>query len=108
MKWNESTYGLIERRVRNIRMHPPLWDGVCAISAHAVERALHRTGPALHDMGVDHGGVYIFMPEEFLDCADVISVLKQMCCKAVPEGVAMGGLCYSNKNYRLLHRPLYR
>ncbi|MGD0821499.1 MAG: hypothetical protein ABSA71_12240 [Desulfomonilia bacterium] len=30
-------------------------DGVCALSAHAVERALHRTGAPLHDVGVDHG-----------------------------------------------------
>jgi hypothetical protein len=52
MKWNDSSYACIERRARNIHMYPPLWDGVCAISAHAVERALHGTCPALHDMGV--------------------------------------------------------
>jgi hypothetical protein len=37
MKWNDCTYGCIARRVRNVLRYPPLGDGVCPISAHAVE-----------------------------------------------------------------------
>jgi hypothetical protein len=33
-------------------------------------------GPALHGMGVDHGGPDIAVPQQFLDSANVIVGLK--------------------------------
>jgi hypothetical protein len=38
-------------------------------------------------MGIDHGGFDIFMPQEFLDCADIIAILKEMGGKAMAKGV---------------------
>ena len=40
-------------------------------------------GAVLKDVGVDHGGFDIFVAEEYLDGADVVSVLEQV------GGVAM-------------------
>jgi hypothetical protein len=38
-----------------------------------IQRAAHRPAAALEDVGVDHGGADVFMPEEFLDSADIIA-----------------------------------
>jgi hypothetical protein len=32
----------------------------------------------LEDVGVDHGGFYVFVSEEFLNGADVVAILKEM------------------------------
>ena len=40
-------------------------------------------------MGIDHGGFYVLVPEEFLNGAYVVARLKKMGGKAVAEG--MGG-----------------
>jgi len=42
-----------------------------------------HTAPVQH-MGIDHGGSYVLVPEELLDCSNVIAVLKQVCCEGVP------------------------
>ncbi len=39
-------------------------------------------------MGIDHRRFDITMAEEFLDSADVVAHLKQMCAKGMPEGMA--------------------
>ena len=46
-------------------------------------------------MGINHGGFDVFMSEQFLDGADVISVLKQMSGKGVSEGVGSDTFVYS-------------
>ena len=43
-------------------------------------------------MGVDHGGVYISVPHQLLDRADVLSTLQQMGSEGVTEGMRRGGL----------------
>lgn len=45
-------------------------------------------GTFLHDMGVDHGGADILVPEQLLNGADVVTVFKQVGGKAVAKGVA--------------------
>jgi hypothetical protein len=32
---------------------------------------------AFHSMGIDHGRFHVFVAQEFLDCADVMSPLKK-------------------------------
>ena len=88
MKWNDSSYECIERRARIIHAYPPLWDGVCAISAHAVERALQLPDVPGHDMGIYLRGLNIGMAEQFLQHPDVYPVFQHMRGKAVPQGVA--------------------
>ena len=43
-------------------------------------------------MGVNHRRGDVFVSEQFLHRADVVSALQQMGGKTVPEGVAAGGL----------------
>ena len=33
---------------------------------------------AVEDVGVDHGGFYIFVPKEFLDSTNVVSVFQEL------------------------------
>ena len=42
-------------------------------------------------MGVDHGGVYISVPHQLLDGADVLATLQQMGSEGVTEGMRSGG-----------------
>lgn len=43
---------------------------------------------AVHDMGVDLGGLHVGMAEEILEDADIDTVLQKMGGKTVAEGVA--------------------
>jgi hypothetical protein len=52
-------------------VYPPLWDGVCVISAHAVERALQLPDVTGYDMVIDIGGLDISMTEVFLNTRKV-------------------------------------
>jgi hypothetical protein len=38
-----------------------------------IQRAAHRPAAAFQDVGVDHGGAYILVAQEFLHRADVIA-----------------------------------
>ena len=46
-------------------------------------------------MGVDHGGFYVAVAQEFLDGADVVAAFKKMGGEAVAEGVAAGAFGHS-------------
>ena len=42
--------------------------------------------PALvQHMGVDHRGIYILVIHEFLNCSNIVAILKQVRGKGVPE-----------------------
>jgi len=41
----------------------------------------------LKDVGVDHGGLYILVSEEFLDGSYNVAVLEKVGCEGVAEGV---------------------
>ena len=43
-----------------------------------IQRRFDGKSAALENMSVDHGGFYIFVPEEFLDSANVVSVLQKV------------------------------
>jgi hypothetical protein len=43
-------------------------------------------------VGVDHGGFDVFVSEQFLDGADVITVLEEVGSEGVAEGVATDAL----------------
>ena len=46
------------------------------------------------------------MPEQLLDCADVVPSLEQMGCKAVPERMAGGWTRNAGRAGRVLHPSL--
>jgi len=41
-------------------------------------------------MSIDHRGFDVFMPEEFLDRADIIAAFYKMCRERMPESMASG------------------
>ena len=51
-------------------------------------------GAFVKNMGVDHGGFDIFVAEQFLNSADVVTCFKQMGGKGVPKGVRRDALIY--------------
>ena len=53
----------------------------------AVCRAADPSTTAAQDVGVDHGGADVAVPEELLDRPDVIAVLEQMRSERVPQTV---------------------
>lgn len=61
-------------------------------SSGGVERAADAERPGLEDMGIDHGGADIVVPEEFLDGPDIGAGLEEVGGETVPEGMATGGL----------------
>jgi hypothetical protein len=46
---------------------------------------------AIQDMGIDHRGTDISMPQELLSGRDVVSIFQQMCGEGVPKCMAGGG-----------------
>lgn len=58
----------------------------------SVNRALHGQGPPAHDRGIDHGGLHILVPEQFLNRADIVAGLQQVGGEAVAEGMTAGML----------------
>ena len=53
-------------------------------------------------VGVDHGRLDVFVTEEFLNSADVVSGHQEVRRKRVSEGVAAGFLCESRISCGLL------
>ena len=46
-------------------------------------------------MGVNHRRRDIFVSEQFLNCPDVVTGLKQMCSKTVAKSMAAGGFVHT-------------
>ncbi len=60
----------------------------------SVERAAHTPAATVENVGVDHGGAHVPMSQEFLDRADVLPALQQMCGERVSQGVRAGRFCH--------------
>src|SRR5712671_149913 len=75
------------------------WQGVLAcfpLSAHCdtyrsvrllVEWAANGFRATIQDMGIDHGGLHVLMPEQFLHGPNIVSGFQQMRRKRVAEGM---------------------
>jgi hypothetical protein len=61
----------------------------------------------LQDVGVNHRGLDVGVPEELLDGADVIAVLEEVCGERVPQGVAAGVFLYACGADRECNGALY-
>src|ERR1700726_1391297 len=44
----------------------------------SIQRTSHTQPRLIQDVGIDHGGRYVLVPEKFLNGANIIAVLKQM------------------------------
>ena len=58
-------------------------------------------------MGVDHGGADVFVPQQFLDGADVVAIFEQMGGEAVAEGMAGDALVEPGQASGFLDRFLH-
>ena len=72
--------------------------------SETIEGAFQAADVTGHDMGVDLGGLYIRVAEQFLKDADIYPVFQHMRGKTVAQRVATNPLVDSG----LLHSPLYR
>jgi hypothetical protein len=61
-------------------------------SFRLVKRAADVEHRSIADVGVNHCRGNVLVSEQLLHRADVVAALQQVCGKAVPEGVAAGGL----------------
>jgi hypothetical protein len=64
-----------------------------------VQRTAHRPAALFQDMRIDHGRAHVLVDQQFLDGADIISVLQQVGGKAVPEGMAADRLVNAGNLY---------
>jgi hypothetical protein len=61
---------------------------ILLILSKRICRTAHTGRPAVEGMGVNHRRLHVFMPEEFLDRANVISILQKMRGKGMAQGMA--------------------
>ena len=69
--------------------------GVSHYSAR-IERTADPSPTALQHVRVDHSRTDVLVPQEFLHCPNIVTVLQQGRCKAVPErmtATALGNAC---------------
>ena len=52
-----------------------------------IKRAADGFRAFVEHMSVDHGGLYIFVPKQFLDGADIVAILEQVSGERVSEGM---------------------
>jgi len=56
-----------------------------AFALYPFERAAHPALIPHGHMSINHRCLYIRMPQQFLDCSDIVAVFKKMCRKAVSQ-----------------------
>src|SRR5215469_8814321 len=56
-------------------------------ASHSVRRATNSSAASIQNVGVNHSGVYIPVPQQLLNSSDVISVLQQVRRERMPQGV---------------------
>ena len=66
----------------------------CRLASSTIQRGAHGQSAALENVGIDHGGLYILMAEQFLDGADIVTALQKVGGEGVPKGrLRAGGRC---------------
>lgn len=70
-------------------------------AARPVQRAAHGQAAAVEDVGIDHCRLHVLVAEQFLDRADVVTVLQEVGGEAVAKGMAVDALGQAG----LLGRP---
>ena len=55
----------------------------------------------LQNMSIDHGGLDIFVAEQFLHGADVIAILEQLSGKTMAKGMRGDNLCQIHRFHSL-------
>jgi hypothetical protein len=71
-----------------------------------IQRAPHTVAAPVQDMGIDHGCSNVLMPEQFLNCTNVIAALQQMRGEAVAQSVRRDALLDTGVQRRLPYGTL--
>src|SRR5262245_65259749 len=53
-----------------------------------LEWAAHGFRTTIQDVGIDHGGLHILVPEQFLHGPNIVAGFQQLRGEAVPEGIS--------------------
>ena len=54
----------------------------------SIQRAADSLATFVQYMRIDHGRTHILVPQQLLNCPDIIAALQQMCGKRMTESVA--------------------
>ena len=57
------------------------------MGSSVIEGAFDGQAAAVEDMGIDHGGFDVLVPEQLLDCSNIIAGLEEMCGEGVTQGM---------------------
>jgi hypothetical protein len=63
-------------------------------------------GVPIEDMGVDHGGGHILVPQQLLHGPDIVAIFKEVSSEGMPEGMTRSRLGNTRPTDGLLHDPL--
>ena len=69
-------------RAQSPRRHGGDCPAGCALR---IERAAHPLSATLKHMGIDHRRADIFVPQQFLHGADIVTIFQEVCRKAVAQ-----------------------
>lgn len=72
----------------------------------SIQWTAHASATTIQHVSVNHGRPHIFVSEQFLDCANVISVFQQMSGETVTEGVVTRRFVDADCSHRIFHRLL--
>jgi hypothetical protein len=106
---NENRMFAAARAERRRLLRAPAVTGPAAPRSspkHPIGGATDRRRAAVQDVRVDHGGAQVTVSEQFLDRANVVTVLEEMRREGVPEGVTRGSLGQARLEDGFLDRPL--
>ncbi len=53
-------------------------------------RTLDSLTAPVEDMGVNHGGLHVLVPQEFLHCPEVVAAFHELRGKRMSKGMACG------------------
>lgn len=78
----------------------------CGACGRSIKRAADCVGAAVQHMGVNLGGLDIFVAEQFLHCADVVARLEEVGGKAVAQRVGRDRFVQAGLARSSAHRAL--
>ena len=67
------------------------YTSILLCSGGLVEGTADAVAAAFQDMGVDHGGLNVFMSQQFLHSTDIVAIFQQMGGKAVTQSMGAAG-----------------
>jgi hypothetical protein len=68
----------------------PLWPTNRLDGTDSAQRASDSPRTSVQDMGVNHCGTDVGVPEQFLNRADIVAIFEQIGSKRMPHGVRAG------------------